>query len=197
MAKINVIERRSGTAFILNKGERLKVIDPEGEQVADLICYNRKDPKEYLSSGRSLDYAETIFLTQGHTLYSNRSQPMLQITEDTAGRHDFLLTPCSQDTFRKMYGHTEPHRGCHGNLEAALSEFGIDGDAIPTTFNTFMTVDIDSHGRISVLPPRTKAGDYTIFTAEMDLIVGLTACSAEQSNNFAFKPIHYSIIPKS
>jgi uncharacterized protein YcgI (DUF1989 family) len=27
----------------------------------------------------------------------------------------------------------------------------------------------------------------------MDLIIGLAACSAGQSNNFAYKPIHYEI----
>jgi uncharacterized protein YcgI (DUF1989 family) len=27
----------------------------------------------------------------------------------------------------------------------------------------------------------------------MDLIIGLTACSAGLSNNFAYKPIHYEI----
>jgi uncharacterized protein YcgI (DUF1989 family) len=29
--------------------------------------------------------------------------------------------------------------------------------------------------------------------AEMDLVVGLTACSAEMSNNYRFKPIDYEI----
>ena len=35
----------------------------------------------------------------------------------------------------------------------------------------------------------------TVFCsrAEMDLIVGLTACSAEMSNNYRFKPIAYGI----
>jgi uncharacterized protein YcgI (DUF1989 family) len=27
----------------------------------------------------------------------------------------------------------------------------------------------------------------------MDLVIGLTACSAGLSNNFSFKPIHYEI----
>jgi uncharacterized protein YcgI (DUF1989 family) len=41
--------------------------------------------------------------------------------------------------------------------------------------------------------PSSKAGDYVDLRAEMDLIVGLTACSAENSNNGRFKPIHYEI----
>jgi uncharacterized protein YcgI (DUF1989 family) len=49
-------------------------------------------------------------------------------------------------------------------------------------------------GAIKVEPPKSKAGDYIIIRAEMDLIIGLTACSAEQSNNYSFKPIEYQIL---
>lgn len=194
MAKLNIIPPRSGVAFVLGKGRRLKVVDIEGEQVSDLICFNQNDKTEYLSSGRTIDYAETIFLTKGHRFYSNRSNIMFEITEDTAGRHDFLLTPCSADTFRIIYGHTSPHRGCFGNLCVALKEYGIGPDAIPITFNIFMNVVIDGDsGRLSVRPPKSRAGDHVLLEAKMDLIVGLTACSAEMSNNYAFKPIGYLI----
>ena len=60
------IPPKSGTAFILRKGERLTVTDPEGEQVSDMVAYNLDDRKEVISSGRSLDYAGRMFLTKGH-----------------------------------------------------------------------------------------------------------------------------------
>ena len=195
MQKINIIAPRSGTAFTLKKGERLKIIDIKGEQVADFICYNEQDNAEYLSSGRTMDYAETIFLTAGHQFYSNRSNPMFTIVEDTVGRHDFLLTPCSADTFKIIYGHTNPHRGCFGNIAAALKPYGITQDNIPITFNVFMHVSVNGDsGKIKVLPPKSKAGDFIIVEAHMDLIVALTACAAEMSNNYAFKEIGWQII---
>ena len=195
MQKINIIAPRSGTAFTLKKGQRLKIIDIKGEQVADFICYNEEDKAEYLSSGRTMDYAETIFLTAGHQFYSNRSNPMFTIVEDTVGRHDFLLTPCSADTFKIIYGHTEPHRGCFGNIAAALKPYGIAQDNIPVTFNVFMHVSVNGDsGKIEVLPPKSKAGDFIIVEAHMDLIVALTACAAEMSNNYAFKEIGWQII---
>jgi uncharacterized protein YcgI (DUF1989 family) len=194
MKELNVISPRSGTSFLLKKGERLKIVDIEGEQVSDLICFNGNDKKEYLSSGRTIDYAETIFLTTGHAFYSNRSNVMFSIIEDTVGRHDFLLTPCSADTFRIIYGHEHPHRGCFGNLCEALEEYGIEPDDIPITFNVFMHVTVDGEtGKVDVKPPKSKAGDFIIIEAEMDLIVGLTACSAEMSNNYSFKPIGYEV----
>jgi uncharacterized protein YcgI (DUF1989 family) len=189
------IDPRAGTAFILQAGEMLRVIDPEGEQVADLLAFNRHDIREAISSGRTFDYASRIYLTKGNLLYSNRSNVMLRIVEDTVGRHDFLLTPCSREMFRIIYGDAEPHQGCFGNLAAALEPYGVAPDSIPTAFNCFMNVPVDGvTGEFKVQPPLSKAGDWISFLAEMDLIIGLTACSAGQSNNFSYKPIHYEIV---
>ena len=119
---------------------------------------------------------------------------MFEMIEDTVGKHDFLLTPCSAEMFKIIYGHTEPHRGCFGNLCEALNEYGITPDNIPTCFNIFMNVPVDGKtGKISVLPPISKAGDHVILDAKMDLLVGITACSAGMSNNYSFKPIGYQI----
>jgi uncharacterized protein YcgI (DUF1989 family) len=192
---MNTIPPRSGTSFILKQGERLKITDIKGEQVSDFICFNLADKKEYLSSGRTIDYAEKIFLSEGDVFYSNRSNIMFEIIEDTVGRHDFLLTPCSADTFRIIYGDKNPHCGCFGNLSEALKEYGIEPDDIPICFNVFMNVSVDGDtGKIAVLPPKSKAGDYIVIEAHMDLIVGMTACSAEMSNNYSFKPIGYEIL---
>lgn len=188
------IPERSGTAFRLPKGATLTVIDPKGEQVADLLAFNAHDIGEVISSGRTLDYAETIYLTMGNKLYSNRSQVMLDIIGDTVGKHDFLLTPCSIDTFLHFYPDLPVHRGCFGNLAEALGPFGITPDMIPVAFNCFMNVPIDGNtGKLKVLPPISKAGDSITFRAEMDLIIGLTACSAPDSNGGTFKPIQYRI----
>lgn len=191
---ITVIPKRSGTAFRLLKGATLTVIDPKGEQVADLLAYNADDVGEAISSGRTLDYAETIRLTTGNKLYSNRSRVMLTIVADDVGRHDFLLTPCSIDTFLHFYPDLPPHRGCFGNLAEALEPYGIGPDHIPIAFNCFMNVPVDGDsGKLKVLPPTSKAGDTIALRAEMDLIIGLTACSAPDSNGGSFKPIHFRI----
>ncbi|MFN3475360.1 MAG: DUF1989 domain-containing protein [Blastomonas sp.] len=188
------IPPRSGTAFELRKGQTLTVTDVRGEQVADLLAFDREDINEVISSGRTLDYASRIYLTTGDLLYSNRSNVMLEIVADDVGRHDFLLTPCSKDTFRIIYGDTDPHRGCFGNLAAALKPYGVTEDMIPVAFNCFMNVPVDgTTGELRVDPPLSKAGDTIRFKAHRDLIIGLTACSALQSNNGSFKPIGYDV----
>ena len=188
-----VIPAQSGTAFILKKNQFLKVIDPEGSQVSDLFCFNLHDHDESLSSGRSIDYNDTIYMTKGMDLYSNRSQVMLRLLEDTCGRHDFLYTPCSLKMFQIVAGNRDHHPSCHENLATNFAHFGLSPDRISTTFNIFMNVSMQPDGRLQILPPLSKANDYVLFEAQMDLLVGLTACSEEATNDFKFKPIRYQI----
>lgn len=191
---MNIIDKCSGHGLVLKKGQRLKIIDIEGEQVSDFFCFMQDNPNEYLSSGRTIDYMEKILLTKGDTLYSSLSRPMVKIIEDTVGRHDFLLTPCSKDTFKHFYGEKEPRLGCEGNLLKAFDSFGIKPNSLPSTFNIFMNVEMDNMGRISVKAPHSQAGDFIVLEALNDLFVGLTACSALQSNNGSFKPIGFEVI---
>jgi uncharacterized protein YcgI (DUF1989 family) len=193
-ANLRVIPPRCGTAFVLEPGARLTVVDLEGEQVADLVAFAAADPRETLSNGRTFDYEQTVALTAGHRLWSNRSHPLLTILEDEVGRHDFLLAPCSRDTWRLCYGgRHDDVPGCWGNLAAALARYRIEPDAIPTSFNVFMRVELDPGGRLAVRPPRSRAGDRLVLRAEQRLIVGLTACSAQASNNGRYKPIGYAL----
>lgn len=194
---IQTIDKQSGAAFKLHKGQQLKIIDPQGEQVSDMVLFNAEDKREKISSGKTLDFENTILISKGHHLWSNRSHQMMEILEDTNGRNDFLLAPCSPETFQIIYNNHEYHPSCFENLYTNLAEFGIEPDDIPTAFNIFMNVQFAQDGTLSVDPPQSKAGDYMLLEAKMDLIVGLTACSAEQSNNYSFKPIQYEVLSKA
>lgn len=183
----------SGTSFVLSKNSLLIIEDIYGEQVADLFCFSQHDKDEFLSSGKSIDYNETFSFSINHILYSNRSNPMLTIIHDDVKKHDFLYAPCCKELFRKSYGKENPSKGCYENLVESFEKYKIDKNYISTTFNIFMNVSCDAAGKLEVLAPLSKNGDKIIFKSHMDLIVGLTACSAELSNNFSFKPIKYMI----
>lgn len=184
---------QTGTGFEMAAGQTLTVIDPEGGQVSDVFAFNAADHGEWLSSGRTIDYANSIYVSVGDVLYSNRSRPMATIVDDSCGRHDFLLTPCSQQTFDLLYpqlGGAE-HPSCFDNLSQGLARFGVHPDQISTTLNIFMNVWTDRGGELHIDPPTSRAGDRLVLRAEMDLHVGLTACSAEKSNGGICKPIDY------
>ena len=188
---------QTGPGLALSAGQTLTVLDPTGGQVSDFFAFSAQDPGEWLSSGRTIDYGNKVFFTTGDVLYSNRSAPMATIIEDTCGRHDFLLTPCSQQTFDLLYPELQgaPHPSCLENLRAGLAQFALAPDQISTTFNIFMNVWTDPSGLLHIDPPTSKAGDRLVLRAEMDLHVGLTACSAEKSNGGTCKPIDYEVGP--
>lgn len=198
---VHRIPPSSGVAFRLRAGERLRVTDPEGEQVSDLLAFADTaagpDVGEWLSSGRTFDYEETIRLTTGHRLWSNRSRVLLTIEADTCGVHDFLLTPCSPEMYRLLYGIPEAdgHPSCLTNLAQSMAPYGVDRDRVPTTFNVFMNVPVRPDGSLSVEAPTSRPGDHVVFRAETDLVVGLTACAAEGTNNGRLKPIDYEVLP--
>ncbi|SDX48849.1 DUF1989 domain-containing protein [Aequorivita viscosa] len=191
---MKVIEPKSGASLILKKGEILKVTDIEGVQVSDMLLYNLNNHNEKISSGKTFDYEETILLTKGNFLWSNHSNKMVEIIEDTNGRNDFLLAPCDRKTMKHFYNISEYHPSCYENLHKGLEKFGISKETIPSAFNIFMNVTFNQNGKISVDPPTSKAGDYICFKAQMDLIVALTACSALDSNGGSCKSIGYEVV---
>ncbi|MBW3575196.1 MAG: urea carboxylase-associated family protein [Actinobacteria bacterium] len=186
---------QTGCALRLARGETLRVISPTGEQVADVAAFAAADPREWLSTGRTVDYAGSIYVGTGSVLYSNRSTALLTITADTAGRHDLLLSPCSAEMFERLYGIEGHHPSCFENLATSLEPLGVAPDAIPTTLNLFMVVTPDPHtGRIDIGRPSSRPGDHVDLRAEVDLLVGVTACSAELTNNGTLKPIDVEIL---
>lgn len=188
------IAPQSGAGFRMKQGDILRVVDPHGEQVADLFAFAAGNPDCSLSSGRTIDYGSKIYFTTGDVLWSNDSRPMFTILHDDVRRHDFLLTPCSQEMFEILYRHRGHHPSCFENLARAFALFGVGPERIATTFNIFMRVDVSPDGSVAVKSPLSKPGDAIELRAEMDLICGLTACSAEGSNNGTFKPIDWRIV---
>ncbi|GCE29364.1 hypothetical protein KDA_48480 [Dictyobacter alpinus] len=187
------VEAQTGVGFLLKQEQLLTIIDPQGEQSGDLVAFGQTDKTEWLSSGRSIDYNGTIYLTTGHVLYSNRSTAMFTIVEDTVGKHDFLFASCSPEMFRREYRIEGYHPSCFENLGKNLAPFGITGDRLPTSFNFFMNASVLPTGAIKIAPPLSRPGGFVRLRAEMDLIVGISACSAPGCNNGTCKPIDVEI----
>lgn len=188
------IPPQSGTAVRLQSGELLVVIDPQGEQVADLTCFPQDDLTDGLSSGRTMDYNGRLRLTTGSVLWSRHSRRLMSIVEDTCGVHDILLAPCSAEMFTILHGYRGHHPSCLENLASSLAPMEVDERDITATLNVFMNVAIGDSGELSVRPPLSGPGARMVLRAESALVVGITACSAEQSNNGSFKPIDIEVI---
>ena len=69
-------------SFEIEAGQRLRLAQPEGEQVADFISFNRDDTRELLSMHSSRAVNLNWRLTAPHVLYSNCTRQMWQIEAD-------------------------------------------------------------------------------------------------------------------
>ena len=189
------IAPQHGAAVALEVGDVLWIVDPCGEQVSDLYLVSAVDVMEQFSAGRTIDYGNSLYMSWGSQLFSNRSRVMAEIVADSVGVHDMTLTPCSQETFDLLYPEFggAPHRSCFGNLCEALVPVGVDPDRIGTTLNIFMDVWTDTEGELHIDPPPTVPGDVFAIRAAIPLVVGITACSAEKSNNGHCTPIDWQV----
>jgi len=182
-----LIEARTGRAFVLKKGQNIRVIDVEGRQVADLVAFKAKEYGEKLSTGATIDANGSLKLNQGDFLFSNYYNKMLKVVLDTVGRHDLLHPACSPAMYRYQYRISVPHPNCRDNLAEALKPYGLAEVEIPIPFNIFMNTVILPDGTVRVEEPLSRADDFIDLEAQMDLIVAVSACSVQESKCNAFK----------
>ena len=159
----------------LARGERLRLIDLEGQQAIDFLCFNAADPAERYHAANTIKIPCNIFLGQGSVLRSSLARPMMTIVEDTCGRHDTIFGCCSFEVDRVRYGKTNAEC-CQRNFERALAAQGIGPEHIVPNVNFFMYVPVAPDGAAMIVESLSKPGDYVDLRAEMDLVVALSNC---------------------
>jgi len=188
------IQKQSGAAFIVKKGARFRILDIEGKQVADLVSFSKTDHNEKLSTGATIDCNGSLMVGSRDILYSNRYRPMLFVKDDSVGKHDILHPPCSRWMYSRLYGIESYHPSCLENLAKALSKYGIEEKDITTPFNIFMNTKILPDGRVLIEEPLSNPGDYIELRAEMDMILGISACCVEESACNAYKATSLKVV---
>ena len=111
-------------------------------------------------------------------LYSKppRDNVMLTVVDDPTGVHlPWNGGRCSRKIYEQFFNMPD-HRSCQDNLAEALAPYGLTEDDVPDVFNAFMNAEGFSEGRFDTLEPITKKGDYISMRAEMDILVGVSAC---------------------
>jgi hypothetical protein len=186
-------------SFEIETGERLRLTQPEGEQVADLISFNRDDARELLSMHSSRAVNLSWKLTAPHVLYSNRSRKMWHIEDDLTGENYCGGGYCSEHLNIARYGaNGEKAPNCQSNLEAAIRGYGMDrwNFNVDACFNVFMTVAYDANGVWEIRPPKGQPGDYMTLRALMPQIIAISNCPIlfNTCNNFRLKPLTLEIL---
>ena len=195
----HVIAAKECYGLKLAPGQRLRIIDIEGQQVMDTVWLDAADPADHLSVMWTNFINKTWKITKGHTLYSIRCNPLADIVEDTVGINSSTGGYCTEAANRVRFGvaHT---RNCYDNLANALAGFGIEKRQIPeaSQFCAFLNLTYEEDGTHEVLPPTSKAGDHIDFEARTEVLVGLSCCPQELNacNNFKAKPMRVMVYEK-
>ena len=157
------------------KGQVLRLIDVEGKQVGDFVCFNLHRVEEKFSPPNTANLNRTIRVTTGNVLYSDEAGAMFTIVADTVGVHDVLAGACSKYTNYVRYG-VENSPNCRDNFTQALASWGLKWKDVPYAFNIFMNVPIGPDNSMTILEPVSKAGDYIDLRAEMDCLAAISNC---------------------
>lgn len=168
----------SGKKIDAKKGQRITVTDIEGGQVADFFAISALDKNEFLSPSVTLDCHESLKLNVGDELYTNLYHPMFRIVSDDVGVHDLLFPSCRPEMYDFFYQNGNRHPNCFDNINGALGEHR----PIINPVNLFMNTTVDANGKITILPPVSKAGDKIVLEVLMDVCIGVSSCSVAESD---------------
>ena len=188
------IPARHGGAVEVKRGQVVRVIDVEGQQVGDLVCFNRHDLGERYSPQNTVLFNRTIYPGIGAVLVSNRGRVMMRLVADTVGVHDLICGSCSAEYYKNRLDHAEPHRSCRGNLAEAMASWGVAPEDIPFSFNVFMRWPVQPDGTVVPMAAPSRAGDHVDFQAEMDVIVANSACPSDITPTNAHHPTSMRLV---
>ena len=167
----------------LRQHQVLRIVDLEGEQGVDFLCYDAADPSERYNAPNTIKKSGTLRLTEGHALYSDRGRALFTIVADTCGHHDTIAGCCSAPSNAMLYG-VEGAPGCRENFLSALAEHGLGWTDIVPNVNFFCAVPVYDEGRLAertfVAGP-SKPGDRVDLRAERDVLAIVSNCP--QVNN--------------
>src|SRR5882724_2232195 len=178
-----IIPAGRGWSAVIRRGEVLRIVDSEGRQGVDFLCYAASDPQERYHAANTLKRSGTLRLTTGHVLYSDVARPMMTVVGDSCGFHDTIAGCCSAPSNELLYG-VKNVPGCRENFLAELATHGLGRKDIVANLNFFCNVPVDAARQLVPLvfaPPPSKPGDFITLRAEIDVLAVISNCP--QVNN--------------
>lgn len=173
-----VVPPQSGRSVRVSRGDLIRVIDPKGQQVADLWAFTIEGKLDWLSTSQTRDINEKLFPVAGQCFYSANGVPMLTLVEDgSPGPHDMLFPACNPALYKRA-GFAD-HPNCQDNMLNALAREGIDLPFCPDPVDFFQNSLPEPDGHLDVYASINPPGGYVSLRAELDLLIVVTACSVD------------------
>jgi uncharacterized protein YcgI (DUF1989 family) len=191
-----IVKAGHGRTFEVKAGQRLTIVDVDGQQAADFVAVVASDLQEKLSPTHTRRQLGTLFFTVGDALYSSLGRALLRVVEDTVGVHDANVPACDDTRFTVDFN-VAGHRNCLDNMHAGLAFYGISPFDVPEPFNLFQNGPVTPDCRMQVTDPTSKPGDHIIFEVLEDLVCAVSSCPQDiiPGNGLKVTDIAVSILP--
>ena len=191
-----IVKAGHGRTFEVKAGQRLTIVDVEGQQAADFVAVVTSDHKEKLSPTHTRRQLNTLFFEVGDALYSSLGRPLLRVLEDTVGVHDANVPACDDTRFTVDFN-VIGHRNCLDNMHMGLALYGLSPFDVPEPFNLFQNGPVTADCRMQVTDPTSRPGDYITFEVLEDLLCAVSSCPQDiiPGNGLRVSDIAISIQP--
>lgn len=168
----------------IRAGQHFRIVDLEGNQAADTLFYNAREPSDRYSAADTIRHQANLYLTTGSALISTGGHVLLTIVADTCGRHDTLGGACSRESNTMRYAlDKEFMHACRDSFLCGLADWGhgMGKRDITCNINFFMNVPVTPEGRLTFEDGISAPGRYVEMRAEMDVLALISNCP--QLNN--------------
>jgi uncharacterized protein len=162
-------------AKVLSKGTHLRIVDLEGQQAVDFLCFDNADRQTRYNNANSIKLNRTIYVTTGFVLYSDTAKALMTVVADTVGRHDTIGGACSAEVNELRYGIPNTC-SCRGNFLAAMEALGMRPGDIHANVNFFMNVPVHPNGSTQIEEGLSEPFDYVELRAETEVLVVMSNC---------------------
>jgi uncharacterized protein len=178
---------------VVRQGEILRLVDLEGQQAVDFLCFDAADPSDRYNATNTIKVQGNIYIGNDTVLYSDRGAALFTIIADTCGRHDTIYGCCSEANNYLRYGvHDTP--SCYANFREILARFKLDERSIVGNVNFFMSVPVLPDGSAGVTDGVSQPGSYVELRAERNVLAVLSNCPQLHNRCNGYNPTPIQVV---
>lgn len=192
----HTVPAREPWSRVVKAGEILRIVDLEGQQAVDFLCYNAADPGDRYSSMNTVKVQGNSYIGKGTVLYSDSGVALFTVIADTLGRHDTIYGCCSTANNFLRYG-VKTTESCYANFLKELATHGMDRSAIVGNVNFFMQVPVLEDGGAGIASDVSPPGSYVDLRAETDVLAVLSNCPQMHNPCNAYNPTPIRVIVRT
>jgi uncharacterized protein len=191
---------RAGDYWIdtLRSGQRLRIVDLEGNQSADTLFFNAADVADRYSAVDTIREQGNVYLSCGSKLLSTSGNVLAEIVADTVGRHDTLGGACASESNTVRYAlEKRTMHSCRDSYLLALAQhdaLGITKRDLSHNINFFMNVPVTPDGGLTFADGLSGPGQYVEMRAAMNVIVLISNCPQLNNPCNAYNPTPLEVL---